>query len=154
MLPFGQQDDVRPDQYTVLIVDDNKVDRMQAMRILEKSQHVCNARGFETGRELIEYLTKEDFYKSPVLHHMPLLVLLDLHLPGVMDGMDVLRLLREHPLTRVIPIIMLTGDASGTRMQEAHQLQANAYIPKPLSLTNLHEVIGACGPARMKTGTP
>jgi hypothetical protein len=39
-------------------------------------------------------------------------------------------------------------------MQEAHQLQANAYIPKPLSLTNLHEVIGSCGPARMKTGTP
>jgi CheY-like chemotaxis protein len=141
MLYSSEDPDKEPGKYTVFVVDDNADDRLQALKTLQKSPYVYNAHCFENGDKLMEHLVAEGFYANSIIRNMPLLIILDMNMPGTTNGMQILRGLREHAMTKNIPIIMLTNDTSGARMLEAHHLSANAYIPKPLRLASLHEVI-------------
>ena len=62
----------------------------------------------------------------------PSLVILDLMLPG-MDGKDVCRSLKSNPLTRLIPVLMLTARAEETDRIIGLELGADDYVTKPLS---------------------
>jgi two-component system alkaline phosphatase synthesis response regulator PhoP len=62
----------------------------------------------------------------------PHLIVLDLMLPG-MDGLDVTRTLRQDPLTRTVPIIMLTALVEETDRLIGLELGADDYITKPFS---------------------
>ncbi len=61
---------------------------------------------------------------------LPDLILLDLGLPG-MSGIEFLRLLRANPVTRPIPVIILTVTGAEDRIAAAYQAGANSYIVKP-----------------------
>jgi DNA-binding response OmpR family regulator len=79
------------------------------------------------------------------LARKPDVVLLDLHLPGSMDGIGVCRALREAELTRTVPIIVisaLTDDAVKTMALEAG---ATAYYTKPFSPTALMKELESIG---------
>lgn len=143
----------KPAQYTIFLVDDDVDDRMQAMKELKKSPYVYNVHSFESGDKLMAYLVSEGFYSSRLMQQMPTLVILDIHMPGT-DGIEILRDLKEHPLTKDIPVIMATSDASSKSTLEAYQLQANAYIPKPIKLGSIHNVIvnGSGWPVRKPAG--
>lgn len=130
----------QPDHYTVFLVEDDADDRTQTLRILRQSPHIHNVHWFESGDRLMAHLVAQGFYADRVAKEIPTLILLDLHLPGT-SGMDILRDLKEHPLTQDIPIIVLTNDVSSERVLEAYRLQANAYLPKPVLLGNIHDVI-------------
>ena len=66
--------------------------------------------------------------------HQPDLVLLDLHLPD-MDGQDVIRRLRNDPLTATIPVIAVSADATDQTRRRLMMLGAARYLTKPLSLS-------------------
>ncbi|MFL5893656.1 MAG: hybrid sensor histidine kinase/response regulator [Thermoleophilaceae bacterium] len=65
--------------------------------------------------------------------HRPELILLDLHLPDI-DGHDVIRRLREDPMTRPIPVIVLSADATEETVKRLKVLGAAQYLTKPLQL--------------------
>lgn len=69
----------------------------------------------------------------------PAVILLDLKLPKV-DGLDVLRALKQHPTLRVIPIVVLTTSAESSDVQTAYQLGVNSYIVKPVEFEKFMEV--------------
>jgi signal transduction histidine kinase/ActR/RegA family two-component response regulator len=70
----------------------------------------------------------------------PAVVLLDLHLPD-MPGWDVLAELREDPLTRDIPVVVVSADASHGQIQRLLQAGATAYLTKPLDVRRLAETV-------------
>jgi signal transduction histidine kinase/ActR/RegA family two-component response regulator len=72
--------------------------------------------------------------------HVPDLVLLDLHLPG-MDGEEALTRLRQEPRTAAIPVIVLSADASPGRIERLIASGAEAYLTKPLEVDRFLRLI-------------
>ena len=62
---------------------------------------------------------------------LPTVVLLDLKLPGI-DGIEVLRRIREHSKTRLLPVVVLTSSAQERDRLQAYELGANSFIVKPV----------------------
>jgi PAS domain S-box-containing protein len=72
--------------------------------------------------------------------HKPDLIILDLHLPDI-PGMEVLRRLKSDHITRDIPVVMLTADASKTQSEHARRLGASDYLTKPLDIGSFIEIV-------------
>jgi DNA-binding response OmpR family regulator len=67
----------------------------------------------------------------------PDVVLLDLNLPGSYDGYEVCRRLRANPLTKSVPVVIITAMADGESKRRALEAGATAYYTKPFSPTAL-----------------
>ncbi len=67
------------------------------------------------------------------------MILLDLKLPRV-DGLDVLRRLREHPVSRDLPVVVLTSSSEDRDVKAAYGLHANSYIVKPVNFEKFMDV--------------
>ena len=74
--------------------------------------------------------------------HRPNLILLDLNLPDI-SGDDVLHQLRDDPITRHIPVLMVSADAMGERIQQLLRQGATGYLTKPYKVAELLRVIDA-----------
>ena len=68
-----------------------------------------------------------------------MLILLDIKLPKI-DGLDVLRRLKNHPRFRTIPVIILSTSAELRDIQEAYELGGNSYIVKPVDFDKFVDV--------------
>ena len=70
---------------------------------------------------------------TAVRHERPDLIVLDLMLPGDMDGLDVCRAIRQDPTLAEVPIIMLTARTEETDRLVGLELGADDYVTKPFS---------------------
>jgi signal transduction histidine kinase/CHASE3 domain sensor protein/ActR/RegA family two-component response regulator len=73
-------------------------------------------------------------------HHLPDLILLDLHLPDML-GDKVLENLRSSPATKQIPVVIVSADATAGHIRRLLEAGANEYLTKPLDLVRLLEVL-------------
>ncbi len=121
----------------VLLVEDNRPDARLIEEILLEGRVPKTIRVVEGGDEALAFLRREGrFVEAP----RPSLVVLDLNLPG-RDGRDVLREIKSDPALCRIPVVILTTSGAPTDVQQAYDLQANAYIVKPIGLDAFTEVI-------------
>jgi CheY-like chemotaxis protein len=124
---------VRAKPYSILITDDDTACR-EAMR------EIFEPEGYSTflassGEEAV------DIVRQATIH----LALLDMYLPR-MTGLETLQLVRQ--LNRVLPCILVTGDASDNLMRQAFQARVYSVIPKPVSRhVVLYTVVRALGQA-------
>ena len=72
--------------------------------------------------------------------HRPDLILLDLHLPD-MPGQEVLRRLQSYPETRRVPVVILSADATKTKIARLMESGASAYLTKPLDVADFLAVV-------------
>jgi PAS domain S-box-containing protein len=72
--------------------------------------------------------------------HQPDLVLLDLHLPDL-RGHEVLARLRKNKLTRDIPVVVISADATAGQIQRLKAAGARAYLTKPINISEFFRVI-------------
>ena len=115
---------------TVLLVEDNDDDVVLTLRAL-KAQNVANdVKVVTDGVEALDYLFARGAYAG-ANRELPQVVLLDLKLPKI-DGLEVLRQLRAHPATRILPVVVLTSSAEERDLVESYSLGANSYIRKPV----------------------
>jgi len=111
----------------ILLVEDNPDDVMLTLRAFEKN-HISNPIIVAAdGEEALEYLLPAAGTKA--LH--PAIVLMDIKLPKV-DGLTVLRRLREDERTRPLPVVMLTTSNEERDIVESYRLGANSYVRKPV----------------------
>lgn len=127
-------------KYTIFLVEDDSLDRNTILQTLQRSPFVHNVHWFDTGDRMLKHFVHEGYYSGNLIQNIPTLVLLDVALPGI-DGMEILRRLKENPLTTEIPVAMITGNVSESQAQAAYRLKANAFIQKPLHLDRVHEVM-------------
>ena len=66
------------------------------------------------------------------------MVLLDLKLP-IIDGLGVLRRIREDPRTRRLPVVILTTSTEGRDIVSSYDLGANSYVRKPVDFAEFLE---------------
>jgi two-component system, response regulator len=128
----------------LLLVEDNPDDEELTMRALKKhniANHVVVARD---GAEALDYLFKTGQYQGHDGKDQPQLVLLDLKLPKV-DGLEVLRRLRAHPPTRLLPVVILTSSAEEKDRLAGYDLGANSYIRKPVDFVEFTEAVRQLG---------
>jgi CheY-like chemotaxis protein len=118
-----------PSSPVVLLVDDSEDDRaMYAQFMLSAGWRVELAREGSQGSEAARELG-------------PDVIVLDLWMPGV-DGFETLRRLRTDPATRLIPVLVLTGDSSEETREAALAAGATGYVVKPCRPDELVAHIG------------
>ncbi|WNV03273.1 response regulator [Candidatus Methylospira mobilis] len=74
----------------------------------------------------------------------PKVILLDLRLPKV-DGMEVLRRIKDDERTRIIPVVVLTSSTEDRDVAESYQLGVNSYISKPLEFDQFAKTVSELG---------
>src|SRR5882762_6858503 len=121
----------------ILLVEDNPRDEALTVRALKKSNVINDLIVAHDGVEALDYLlgigTHAD--NPPV---MPQLVLLDLKLPKV-DGLEVLRKIRENERTRRLPVVIFTSSSEEEDMIKSYDLGANSYVRKPIEFEQFLE---------------
>ncbi len=119
---------------SILLIEDNPMDIDLTKRAFKKrnlNNPVEIARDGEAGLAFIE---RWDAGELP-----PVVILLDLKLPKV-DGLEVLRQIKQHPVYRMIPIVVLTMSAEDRDVKAAYELGANSYIVKPVDFEKFVDV--------------
>jgi CheY-like chemotaxis protein len=72
--------------------------------------------------------------------HLPDLILLDLNLPDL-HGREVLKRLRQDQLTRDIPVVVISADATARQISRLKAAGAHAYLTKPLDISEFFRVV-------------
>jgi two-component system response regulator len=128
----------------ILLVEDNPRDEALTLRALKKSNIVNEVVVARDGTEAIDYLFGMGAYADRDLTVMPQLVLLDLKLPKV-DGLEVLRRLREGAATRRLPVVVFTSSSEEEDMLKSYDLGANSYVRKPVDFDQFLEATKQLG---------
>jgi CheY-like chemotaxis protein len=128
----------------ILLVEDNPDDEALAIRAL-KRHHVGNEIVVaHDGVEALEYLFGTGAYEGRDVNLKPSVVLLDLKLPRV-DGLEVLRRVREDDRTRLLPVVVLTTSSEEQDLLDSYSLGCNSYIRKPVDFIQFSEAIRQLG---------
>lgn len=128
----------------ILLVEDDDDHAELATRSLAE-HHVGNViRRLADGQAALDYLCQRGQYSDPLANPRPDVVLLDLRLPKV-DGLEVLRQLKEHRQLRRIPIVVLTTSDKESDVARAYDLHANAYLVKPVDFGKLLDLMRDLG---------
>jgi CheY-like chemotaxis protein len=95
------------------------------------------------GVEALDYLFRRGKFKDRE-EGLPVAVFLDLKMPRL-DGLEVLRRMREADFLRMLPVVMLTSSREESDLVASYQLGANAYVVKPVGFEQFVDAIGRLG---------
>ena len=84
------------------------------------------------GAEAVEFIFCQGAHAGRKLESAPRLILLDLKLPKI-DGMEVLKRIKNNPMTMAIPVVILTSSKEQRDVLESYKLGVNSYIVKPVN---------------------
>ena len=130
------------DRRTILIVEDNDDDQFLLREAWIKAG-VANPLAFVSdGEQACDYLAGEGRYADRAAYPAPVLVLLDIKLPGK-SGLEILAWLREQERFKTLPVIMLTASTWPEEVAEAYRLGANSFVTKPSSAQDLTALAAA-----------
>lgn len=124
----------------ILLVEDNADDEALSMRAFERNNIRNPIVCVRDGQEALDWLFGTGSHAGRPAEQRPAVVLLDLKLPKV-SGLDVLRRIREHPVTRLTPVVILTSSCEERDRLEGYALGANSYIRKPVDFPQFVEAV-------------
>jgi len=96
------------------------------------------------GAEALDYLFAAGPYEARDADRLPSVVLLDLKLPKV-DGIEVLRRIRAHPSTRLLPVVVLTSSREEQDVVNSYGVGANSYLQKPVDFEQFVSAVQQLG---------
>jgi two-component system response regulator len=123
----------------ILLVEDTQADVELTLKAFKKARLSNRVHVVADGAEALDFLFCRGAYASLKAKDQPQLVLLDLHLPKI-DGLEVLRRLKNDERTRTIPVVVLTVSQQSRDVREARRLGAEAYIVKPVDFHNFSDI--------------
>jgi CheY-like chemotaxis protein len=118
----------------ILLIEDNPIDLDLTLRAFASRKITNKIEIARDGEEALAFLPRWD-NGAP----KPSVILLDLNLPKI-NGLEVLKILKNHPEYKTIPVVILTTSSQSSDMKTAYLLGVNSYIVKPVSFEKFMEV--------------
>jgi CheY-like chemotaxis protein len=128
---------------TILLVEDDPGHAILIEKNLRRAGIANNIITLDNGQKAVDFLFKEGDYQADT-NPAPLLVLLDLNLP-VLDGYQVLKIIKNDMRTRQIPVVVLTTTDAPHEIVRCYELGCNVYVSKPVDYTEFSEAIRNLG---------
>lgn len=128
----------------ILLVEDNPDDVDLTLRALKKSNIKNKVIIAKDGVEALDYLHGTGMHAGRDTKDQPVVVMLDLKLPKI-NGLEVLRDIRQNERTSLIPVVILTSSTEQKDMVEGYKLGANSFIRKPVDFEQFAEAIKLLG---------
>lgn len=127
----------------ILLVEDNPRDLELTLIALEKTQLANEVISVRDGAEALDYLYARGKFAYRAAGN-PAVVLLDLKLPKI-DGLQVLKTIREDPVLKSLPVVMLTSSREEQDVLRSYALGVNAFVVKPVEFTAFLQAIADLG---------
>ncbi|HKY51930.1 MAG TPA: response regulator [Candidatus Limnocylindria bacterium] len=134
---------VRDETKVILLVEDNPDDEALTLRAFAKNNIGNRIVVVRDGAEALDWLFRRGAHAGRNGAD-PQIVLLDLKLPKV-DGLEVLRQLRDDPRTKLLPVVILTSSKEESDLLRGYELRANSYIRKPVDFERFVESVREIG---------
>jgi len=128
----------------ILLVEDNPDDEALTIRAFTKNSIQNPIVVARDGQEALDYLYAQGNYAARNPLERPVLILLDIKLPKL-NGIEVLRQIRSHDTTKLIPVVVLTTSKEEDDLVKSYSLGANSYIRKPVDFMRFMEVVKQVG---------
>jgi two-component system response regulator len=125
-------------------VEDNPDDEALTIRAFGKNAIQNPIVVARDGQEALDYLYAQGKHSHRNLADRPVLILLDIKLPKL-NGIEVLRQIRGHESTRLIPVVVLTTSKEEDDLVKSYSLGAHSYIRKPVDFMQFMEVVKQIG---------
>jgi CheY-like chemotaxis protein len=125
--------------YNILLVEDNPDDIELTVIGLKKNNIANKITVIKDGEEALDYIFKRNNYSGREDEYQ-LLILLDINLPKV-NGLEILKQIKEDPEKKAIPVIILTSSNEEKDLVESYKLGVNSYIRKPVDFNQFVEAI-------------
>ena len=132
------------EQVEILLAEDNPEDAEMTIRALRRNNLANQLHWVKDGAEALDYLFGTGEYAGRDTSRPPRLVLLDIKMPKV-DGIEVLRRLKQHDATRRIPVVVMTSSNEERDVFESYRLGVNSYIVKPVQFDAFMETVAKIG---------
>jgi len=119
----------------ILLVEDNPDDVELTVMALAEAKITNQVVVARNGVEALDYLFGTGSHAGRDASQQPVVVLLDIKLP-LLNGIDVLKRMRDDARTRRTPVVMLTSSAEERDITTTYDLGANSYVRKPVDFEN------------------
>ena len=128
----------------VMLVEDNIDHAELVIRTLEEHRIANKVRHFLDGQSALDYLFRRGDLSESKEIPRPHIILLDLRLPRV-DGIDVLKTIKEDPDLKTIPVVVLTTSEAEKDVAKAYYNHANSYLVKPVGFEDFKKLMDDLG---------
>ncbi len=128
----------------ILLVEDNPDDLELTKLAFEKNNIANRVIVARDGVEALDYMFGTGLYAGRNVKEIPVVVLLDLKLPKI-DGLEVLKSIRQNEFTRLTPVVILTSSAEEKDVINGYNMGASSYIRKPVNFDQFTDAIKHLG---------
>jgi two-component system, response regulator len=128
----------------ILLVEDNPDDEELTLLALARNNIVNTVMVVRDGAEALDWIFGTGQFAGRDMSVIPAVILLDLKLPKI-DGLEVLRRLRENEATRYYPVVILTSSREEQDLLTGYNYGANSYIVKPVEFDSFMKAVGQLG---------
>ena len=127
----------------ILLAEDSDRDAELVLDALDQHNLVNEVMRVRDGAEALDYLHRRgEFAGRP--NGNPAVVLLDLKMPKV-DGLEVLRQIRNDPQLKLIPVVVMTSSREEQDLVKSYELGVNAYVVKPVNFAEFVDAVKQVG---------
>jgi two-component system, response regulator len=128
----------------IVLIEDNDLDAELTIRALRQNNLGNQIIRLADGQEALDFFFQTDKTKQGFNKDHPRLILLDIKLPGI-NGIDVLKALKNNEETRSIPVVILTSSTEEKDIRICYHLGVNSYISKPVEFDNFLSTMKTLG---------
>jgi CheY-like chemotaxis protein len=128
----------------VMLIEDNVDHAELVIRTMQEHQIANQVRHFLDGQSALDYLLQRGEYSKPHTNPRPHVILLDLRLPRL-DGIDVLKTIKENDDLKTIPVVVLTTSEAEKDVARAYYHHANSYLVKPVGFEEFRKLMDDLG---------
>lgn len=123
----------------ILLIEDDPGHALLIEKNLRRGGIAYDIMVLDNGQKAVDYLFKQGDYAGDK-HAAPPLILLDLNLP-VLNGYQVLQIIKQDERTKQIPVVVLTTTDNPQEVQRCYELGCNMYITKPVGYDQFSDAI-------------
>ena len=127
----------------ILLVEDSILDAELALKALAASHLANEVLHLSDGAQALDYLFRRGAFAQEA-GGLPAVVLLDLKMPKI-DGMEVLRQLKNDAVLKALPVVIMTSSREEQDLVQSYALGVNAYVVKPVQFENFVEAVQQVG---------